>query len=245
MKLFALISLAAGTAFAQVPEGFSDVSKINPRIQVEMRYFTGWNFMGRPVAGYQANKCYLTTKAAQALSRVQKTLEADGYSLLVFDCYRPQKAVDDFVAWTKDSRDQAMRDIFYPDEPKGRLVERGYIADKSGHSRGSTVDLTVIRKKFAGDNTDGRLRFQEEAVDCRNQKKIEETGQIDMGTTFDCFSARANTNDAGVTPVMKQNRLRLMAAMEKHGFTNYAQEWWHFTLKSEPFKDKFFDFDVK
>ncbi len=231
---------------SQKSEDLIDISTINPHIAVEMRYATSWNFLGRPAKGYNANKCLLTKQAAEALSSVQKHVQDFGFSLLLFDCYRPQKAVSDFVTWTKDGEDQPMKNIFYPDEPKENLVERGYIADLSGHSRGSTVDLTLIKTKKSNRTLkNAPLKFQEKAVDCRKQKNIEETGQLDMGTLHDCFDKTAATADPTVSGLARKNRQILKANMEKFGFVNYPMEWWHFTLKDEPNKDQYFDYDVQ
>lgn len=254
--LLVLLSLVWNqAASAQVPERFVDVKTIVPSIEVEMRYFSEWNFLGRVVNGYQANKCYLTKEAATALGQVQAMLEPLGYSLLVFDCYRPQRAVADFAKWADDLRDLTMQKIFYPLEPKSTLWKRGYIAHKSGHSRGSTVDLTIVRLApkpiMVGPPAPEdvieikKLKFQEEPVDCRYQKNITLTRQLDMGTMFDCFSTSSNTASRDIAPQAQINRLLLKQSMEKFGFRNYFREWWHFTLKSEPYPSKIFDFAVQ
>ena len=232
---------------AEVDSNFVNVAIVNPSIAVEMRYFTNWNFIGHPIDGYLANKCYLTSAAAKALSDVQVELNQKDFSLLLFDCYRPQRAVAEFVKWTKDEGDMKMRSVFYAEEPKNKLVDRGYIADKSGHSRGSTVDLTIVRNVLAAKkiNKAEGLQFKEMATDCRNQMKIEKTGQLNMGTTFDCFTPLAATDVSGLPPMVKKNRQLLKNVMSKHGFENYPKEWWHFTLKDEPFKDKYFDFTIQ
>ena len=234
-------------ALGNVPSDFISIHKIDPSIAVEMRYATNWNFMGHVVTGYSANKCYLTKQAASALASVQTSLSKLGLGLLVFDCYRPQRAVAEFVKWTQDPKDQKMRTVFYPDEPKELLISRGYIASKSGHSRGSTVDLTVIKKtptKGRSVDKSDKLNFQEGFLDCRFQKHISETSQLDMGTMFDCFSVLANTMNPNISKDQAANRKILLDAMEKSGFVNYDQEWWHYTLKDEPFKDTYFDFMI-
>jgi D-alanyl-D-alanine dipeptidase len=228
------------------PEGIVNLHSINPRIQIELRYLSKWNFVGRPIVGYDANKCYLTKAAAKALSMVQKDVEKMGFSLLVFDCYRPQKSVQQFMNWTQNPRDQIMKHIFYPDEPKQTLVEKGYIAARSGHSRASTVDLTLIRNHdLMKPLTQEKLKYQEREEDCRHQKHTLENGQLDMGTLFDCFSSVANTDDSSISEHARKNRLLLKRVMEKHGFINYEKEWWHYTLKNEPYANQYFDFDIK
>jgi D-alanyl-D-alanine dipeptidase len=187
----------------------------------------------------------LTTQAAEALVKAQNSLELMGYSLLVFDCYRPQRAVDDFFKWSLDLNDQKMKSIYYPDQPKELAFEDGYIAKKSGHSRGSTVDLTLVDRSLIKRKSLGQLRFQEEALDCRAQKNIEKTAQLDMGTIYDCMDDLSATSHPGISSKAKKNREILVNAMAAAGFVNYSKEWWHYTLKNEPFKDSYFDFLVQ
>ncbi len=237
-----LQSLMNPQAVARDVFGFVDLKTISPKVIVEAAYATNWNFVGRPIEGYQAGRCYLTIKAAKALNEVQKEVSKKGYSLLVFDCYRPQRAVNQFVAWTKDS-DTSKQSAFYPDETKKELIKRGYIDAKSGHSRGSTVDLTLIRPdKYQSE----KFNFQVSAVsDCRKSKDVALSGQIDMGTTFDCFSELAHTANPAVPKSVRRNRELLKSAMEKQGFANYPKEWWHFVFKDEPYKNDYFDFEVQ
>lgn len=243
-----LSAAAVSEALASVPEEFVDIREVDPSIQIEMRYTTEWNFLGRAAEGYEANICYLTREAAQALAKVQKDVNVQGYSLLVFDCYRPVRAVTDFLTWLKNPDDQKMKKIFYMEEPKAQLVKRGYLASRSGHSRGSTVDLTLVKSDTLSATKENplvtSLKFREDEKDCRDTKKITATGQLDMGTTYDCFSRRSGDKAVGLTKTQRQNRRLLKAAMEKHGFEGYRKEWWHFTLKEEPFQERYFDFSV-
>lgn len=250
-SLFLFPSIAFSVSQAQVPEEFVDVADVNGNIRVEMRYFSEWNFTGRLVPGYESNRCLLVKEAAQALSKVQERLEKTGHGLLVFDCYRPQKAVKSFVDWTKSRDDQKMKESFFPDEPKTKLVARGYIDSLSGHSRGGTVDLTIVKTSaipIAGGasapSAAEKLVFQESVGDCRTPKNIEATGQLDMGTNYDCFSELAQTGSAKISKEAQANRRLLKSAMEKAGFVNYPKEWWHYTLRNEPFKDRAFDFNI-
>lgn len=216
-----------------------DAAGIVPGLQVDARYYSDWNFLGHRVRGYEANRCLLTPEAAKALKEVQDYVKPFGLSLLAFDCYRPQRAVDDFVAWVKGPSGDGMKPYFFPAEDRARLIERGYIDAHSGHSRGSTIDLTLVSSDVpAGDH-------REERADCRSQKRVTQTGQLDMGTTFDCFSELAYTAEKTVSAEARRNRLLLKAAMEKAGFVNYPKEWWHFTLKNEPIKDRFLDLPVR
>ena len=233
--LFLILCVFATTVQATPDPHFIDISSINKNIKVELRYASDWNFVGHPIKGYQDNRCYLSKPAAEALSNVQKYLEPKGLSVLVFDCYRPQRAVNEFMNWSKNFKDQKMKKIFYPDEAKEQLFEKGYIAERSGHSRGSTIDLTLIKFPLS------KKSFHEEAIDCRKHKNIEATGQLDMGTSYDCFDSMANTDSPKTTAVAKKNRLLLKETMERHGFKYYPLEWWHFTLKDEPYKEEYFD----
>ena len=247
--VFSIMSCAcipAILAEGAIPADFIEIRTVDKTIKVEARYASDWNFMGRPVAGYSANKCYLTKKAALSLSKAQKLLRKKNLGLLAFDCFRPARAVADFVAWTKNTKDSEMKPIFYPDEPKESLIERGYIADRSGHSRGSTIDLTIIdtRRLKPPVKAWPLLQFREEKTDCRLQSNISSTGQLDMGTKFDCFSVLANTLNPEISFTAKSNRKILQDAMESSGFSNYEKEWWHFTLKDEHFKDAYFDFPI-
>ncbi len=227
-----------------IPDGFVDLASVAPDIQIEIRYATAWNFYGQPVPGYHSNRCYLTREAATALAKVQEEVSKQGYSLLVFDCYRPQRAVDAFVKWTEKGPDSTTKAFFYPAEERKLLIKRGYIASKSGHSRGSVVDLTLVKKDAIPTAAEGNLRFREHFMDCRTTKGTESTGQLDMGTAFDCFSELSHTDSSKISEKARKNRRLLKSAMEKHGFVNYELEWWHFVLKDEPFKDHYFDFEV-
>jgi D-alanyl-D-alanine dipeptidase len=189
------------------------LAEIAATILQDVKYAGSDNFMGRPVRGYGAPEVMLTREAALALSAAQALARARGLSLLVFDGYRPQRAVDHFVEWGGDLDDTANEPAFYPDVPKAELFERGYIAERSGHSRGSTVDLTLTR----------------------NGEPLE------MGTPFDFFDARSHTEHPSITGEELRNRLLLREIMAAVGFRNYVNEWWHYTLVDEPYPDCYFD----
>jgi len=202
--------------------GLVDVQTLEPSIQTDIRYAGPNNFVGTPVDAYEAPKCLLSGPAAQALARVQADLHDDGLTLLVFDCYRPQTAVDHFVRWAADTLDVRTKAEYYPDVAKSSLFEEGYIAERSGHSRASTVDLTIARVGANG--------------------TIE---PLDMGTPFDFFDPLSHTESPDVTADQLANRLLLRAAMEAGGFRNYVNEWWHYTLVEEPYPDDYFDEPVR
>jgi len=234
-------AVATPVAAAERPNDFVDLSSVAPNIVVEMRYHGGHNFVAKPVRGYQAPVCLLTRPAAEALARVQARLEPHGLGLKVYDCYRPQRAVDHFVEWAKDQRDTVHQSGFYPMVPKSKLFEEGYIADRSGHSRGSTVDLTIIPLPAPAQAPlpIGNLPPCTAAADTRPWDN-----SLEMGTGYDCFDPQSWTESAAVGAQARANRLLLRALMEAEGFVNYPKEWWHFTLANEPYPDRRFDFPI-
>jgi len=244
------VGASVATAEPNPADGFVDIHQINPRIQVELRYAGPENFIGRKVAGYEANRCFLTRQAAVALDRVQRDLAGRGLGLHLFDCYRPQRAVRDFVEWARGPEGE-MKSYYYPDVPKALLFERGYIAKRSGHSRGSTVDLTLVVLDPGGVPAGVTLAVNEERepagrVHCpRRAGTGPPVGALAMGTPFDCFSEASATRSEAVSREATENRRLLRSAMEKQGFSNYAKEWWHYRLKAEPHRQRYFDFAIR
>ena len=239
----ALAAPAAPAAAARKPpSAFVVVSRADPSILSDIRYATRHNFIGRPITGYLDPVCILTREAATALSAAQRAVLRLGYTLKVYDCYRPQRAVDDFVAWAEDLDDQAMKREFYPAIEKSVLFEEGYISARSGHSRGSTLDLTLVKLP---PRPQPAYRPGQPLVPCtapRAERFPDNT--VDMGTGYDCFDPLANTLDPRVTGAPLANRLLLKDLMTDAGFTNYALEWWHYTLAGEPYPGTYFDFPV-
>jgi D-alanyl-D-alanine dipeptidase len=236
--------LSTGTAGAEprAPSRFVALSSVDPTILQDIRYATPHNFTGRVVPGYATPMCVLTAPAAQALHRVQQGLVRRGYSLKMYDCYRPQRAVDRFAAWARDRGDRAMKAEFYPEVDKSRLFADGYIAGRSGHSRGSTVDLTIVKLPAAKTRV---YRPGERLVSCYAPRASRfPDASIDMGTGFDCFDPRAHTLDPRVHGTAHTDRLVLEHAMEAAGFTGIPEEWWHFTYRAEPYPNTYFDFPV-
>ncbi|MFZ0722777.1 MAG: M15 family metallopeptidase [Xanthobacteraceae bacterium] len=217
MVLLALACTQTAQA-QQRPADFVDAATVVPGLIVEMRYAGSHNFTGRPVDGYLAPHCLLTREAAAALAEVARDIAPRGLAIKVFDCYRPVRAVANFVRWARDLNDQKMKDEFYPNVDKRTLFRDGYIASHSGHSRGSTMDLTLAK-------TDGAA--------------------LDMGTPFDFFNPKSWTADPTITPAQHANRMVLADAMRRRGFRGYDKEWWHFTLRGEPYPTTFFDFPVQ
>jgi D-alanyl-D-alanine dipeptidase len=237
LVLAAVAATAGGApASGKLPPGFVDIEQVAPGVVVDMRYAGSDNFLGRPARGYGAARCLLTTKAARALAVVQRDVAAFGLALKVYDCYRPQRAVDDFVAWSR-APGPATDPHHYPVVPKSELFKRGYIAASSGHSRGSTVDLTLIPVV--------PVRPEAAPLECSRIDGVQAPdASLNMGTTFDCFDENAHVTGGEVSQQALRNRLLLKLAMEKHGFVGYAREWWHFTLAKEPFPKTAFDFEI-
>lgn len=202
-----------------LPDGFTYAKELIPSINLELRYCTIKNFIGKPIIGYNAERFILSTKAAKALQNVQKELLSRGLSLKIYDAYRPQRAVNEFVFWASNLNDTLKKQEFYPRVKKKNLFKSGYIASKSGHSRGSTLDLTLVDAK---------------------------TGIVlNMGSPYDFFGKESWVNYQDITKKQRDNRLLLKAVMNTYGFRSYSKEWWHFTLVNEPFPNTYFDFPVE
>jgi D-alanyl-D-alanine dipeptidase len=187
----------------------------HPSLMTDIRYAGNNNFIGRRVAGYRAPLCLLSEAASKALDQAQNLAERHNLSLLMYDCYRPQRAVDDFVTWVAGTSPEPTKAAYYPSLDRSSLIDLGYIASQSGHSRGSTVDLTLVDRQ---------------------------TGQpLDMGTPWDFFDPMSHTESDAIELTAKNNRLLLRQIMSAAGFRPYYAEWWHFTLIDEPFPDTYFD----
>jgi D-alanyl-D-alanine dipeptidase len=217
VALFILFG-AHGALAQERPAAFVDAATVVPGLVLDMRYAGSNNFVGRPIDGYDAPHCLLTQPAAAALGEVARDLAPRGLVIKAFDCYRPVRAVENFMHWARDLTDTAGKAEFYPDVDKRTLFRDGYIASHSGHSRGSTIDLTLAR-------ADGH--------------------ELAMGTPFDFFSPKSWTADPTVGAEQHANRMELAAAMHRRGFRGYDKEWWHFTLRDEPFPETYFDFPVR
>ena len=200
-------------------DGFVSVSDVIPDVLLDIRYYSTYNFVGERIDGYEAPIALLTREAAEALRHVSDDLRGR-FRLVIYDGYRPQRAVDHFARWAEDLSADAMKPIFYPDVDKRELFERGFIARRSGHSRGSTVDLTLLE---------------------------EATGHLlDMGGPFDFFGELSHPDFTGaLTPAQHENRMLLQRAMLARGFRPLSTEWWHFTLNGEPYPDTYFTFPVR
>jgi zinc D-Ala-D-Ala dipeptidase len=230
----------AVVAIALAPSQFVPLDQVDGTIAHDMRYATAYNFVGARIDGYREPVCILTRPAARAMHRAQRRLKRQGYRLKVYDCYRPTRAVAHFDRWAHDVDDQRMKREFYPRVDKRRAFVDGYIAHRSGHSRGSTVDLTIVRRPASPQpDWDGRLR----SCIAPRARRFRDNS-INMGTGYDCMDPRAATLHRAITGVRRHNRLLLRRTMERVGFAPYAKEWWHFTLRAEPYPERYFDFPV-
>ena len=222
MKSFIIIFtvlISSQISSQTLPKGFSYVSEIDATIKKELRYGTSNNFIGKPIDGYLKDSLIISTPAAKALREIQTKLMLSGLSLKIFDTYRPQQAVDHFVRWAKVMNDTLMKQFYYPDVQKSELFTLGFIASKSGHTRGSTVDLSI--------------------VDLKTNK------ELDMGSSYDFFGEKSHPFYKKITEAQMKNRMLLRTIMIKNGFIPYDNEWWHFTLKDEPYPTTYFNFLIE
>lgn len=199
--------------------GFVLLTDVIPDAILEIRYYSTFNFIGTRIDAYEAPVAYLTREAAYALRNAADALEAQGYRIKIYDAYRPQSAVDHFKRWSEDLTATEMKPYFYPDVDKSTLFSKGYISERSGHSRGAAVDLTLV------DMVSGR--------------------EVDMGGGFDLFGERSHAEyTLGLTEEQIENRRILREAMTENGFRFAPGEWWHFSLAQEPYPNTYFDFPV-
>ena len=208
-------STELNSTFKELNDGISDDLE---KFEISIRYFSNDNFIGRPIPGYYANKAFLTREAADALLLAQRDFIKQGYRLKIYDAYRPQTAVDYFSAWAADLEDSQNKSQYYPNINKSQLFADGYIAAKSGHSRGSAVDLTLL--------------------------EIESGNELDMGSPWDFFDPISWVENNQITDQQRANRKLLARVMIIHGFKPLKEEWWHFSYIEEPFPETYFDFPI-
>jgi D-alanyl-D-alanine dipeptidase len=217
------------TAAAQgLPGGFAYLRDIDPSIIQDIRYAGANNFIGRPLAGYGASECVVKREVGVALKAIQQELAKQKLSLKMFDCYRPARASHDMVLWAQNGRETAAERRYNPAFSKQELFRLGYIAERSGHSTGAALDLTLV--DLAADNL-ARFDPAKAYADCTAPAEARSPeGSVDMGTGYDCSDAKAHTAASSITPAQRKWRSLLVAAMSKQGFVNYSKEWWHFSL---------------
>lgn len=206
-------------ASATAPADFVILADVVPDIIQEIRYYTTYNFVGRRIPGYDEPVALMTRRAADSLRRVSDDVKAQGYRLKVFDAYRPMTAVRYFVQWGKELNDTLMKRYFYPEVNKADVFRLGYLSSRSAHSRGSTIDLTLF--------------------DMNTER------EVDMGGTYDFFGEVSHpTYTRNLSASQLRHRRILREAMLRHGFKPVGSEWWHYTLRNEPYPNQFFEFPV-
>ncbi len=233
-----------------LPKGFTYLTADELKdhnIIVDLRYLRNLNFVGEKITGYEANKVIMTDEAKEALFNASEKFNKEGYDLVIYDAYRPQKAVNHFKRWS-DSKDlivDKMKNEFFPYIDHDKAFELGYIAEKSGHSRGSTIDLTIIEHG----RTLKEVKYQERILSDERVFIFLDDGTVDMGSHFDLFDEASHSQSTLVFEEASKNRNFFIETMESVGFKNYPSEWWHFTLENEPFLanalESYFDFDIK
>ncbi|NQY06474.1 MAG: M15 family metallopeptidase [Flavobacteriaceae bacterium] len=219
LSVLMILMLLCSSEEKDIPDNFVNIKVAIPSIHLDIRYYGNHNFIGKPIDGYEAPKAYVTEETAMALKNVQKELADYNLGLLIYDAYRPQRAVNHFVRWAKKLEDTLMKQEFYPDVKKENLFKEDYIAARSGHSRGSTVDITLVDLKMGE--------------------------PLDMGSNYDFFGRNSWPNYKGISKEQRAHRLLLQQIMKENGFKPYAKEWWHFTLKTEPYPETYFDFVIQ
>jgi len=218
MRFFKFLLLFSFISFSQSSDSFIDIKEYIPSIIIDLKYSSDDNFTGRVVKGYESPKCLLTFEAARRLKIIQTILNNSGYSLKIYDAYRPQRSVNHFINWSKNQSDTLKKSYFYPNLLKSNLFELGYIAASSSHSRGSTVDITLV--------------------------EISSGKEIDMGSPYDFFGLESSHDYENISITQKNNRKLLLDVMTKNGFSSYSKEWWHYTFIDEPFPTTYFDFTI-
>jgi D-alanyl-D-alanine dipeptidase len=225
-----------------LPQGFIYLENLAPTILQEIRYAGCHNFIGRPLNGYEAERCIVSFPLGEALAKVQKEAINQGMTLKVYEAYRPLRAAQDMVKWAMDINDHKMKAEFYPDIDKSKVFELGFLAIRSQHSRGCAVDLTLVPLPIPSQDI---YHSGDELKDSRLPKALRfNDNSIEMGTGFDCFDNLSHTMNSHISKEAQHNRMLLKSMMEKYGFINYGKEWWHYSLQNEPFPETYFDFPI-
>jgi D-alanyl-D-alanine dipeptidase len=240
--IFAMVALVAQSAWSEeaIPPGFVRLRDVAPSIRQDIRYAGTFNFTGQVVPGYERAACILREPAARALGRAQARLSAEGFALKVYDCYRPERAVRAFVAWSRSRGGDSMKSVFYPALDKSSLFALGYIATHSRHSRGIAVDVGLAR----ADADDVTSSHEGGRCDGPFEQRVAESS-LDFGTAYDCFSDRSATASPDIPATARSNRDKLRRALAAEGFHNYAREWWHYEFNDRSAPDHPYDFPVR
>ena len=236
LLLFVCIISSANSG--TLPSGFVYLTDVDPTVIESPRYYGVENFLGKPVPGYVTNRIICTEKSAQRLYLIHEDLKQQGYELVVYDGYRPQRAVDEFMRWSLDEPDQLAKAYYYPTIDKKDVFKLGYVAEKSSHSRGSTFDLTLIN---ASETLKPITYATRELINGETIPFLDDN-TVDMGASFDLFHEASHHGSKLVSDEALDMRNILRTTMRKYGFKDYQEEWWHYTLADEPYPDTYFDF---
>jgi D-alanyl-D-alanine dipeptidase len=235
--------LQSKTSSSNLPEGFIYLEDVAPTIIQEISYARSHNFIGRPLDGYEAERCIVSIPLGNALANAQEEVLNQGMTLKVYETYRPLRAAQDIIKWVMNINDLKMKAEFYPDIDKSKVFELGFIAIRSQHTRGAAVDLTLVPLPVPSQDT---YQPGDDLKDSRLAKALRfNDNSIEMGTGFDCFDDLSHTMNPNISAEAHHNRMRLKDLMGKHGFINYEKEWWHYSLRDEPFPDTYFDFPIR
>ncbi len=241
MSIFAAVITACANNVNKLPNGFVFLADIDPTIIENSRYYTDQNFLGRPIAGYNASKIICTKEAAEQLKKAQEFFKSQGYKLVIYDGYRPQAAVDDFKRWGENPKDTIAKAYYYPNLSKKALFKLGYVGDQhSSHSRGSTFDLTLIK----ANQSLKLLSYSKRRLKNGEEIPFLDDNTVDMGSSFDLFHEVSHHDSPLVQPSQTQMRNFLRETMKQYGFDEYQYEWWHYTLHNEPYPETYFSFNV-
>lgn len=237
---FILFFIFSATSYA-LPKSFVYLHDVAPDIIQDMRYATSNNFIGNPIPGYKKGVCIVTKAVGEQLNKAEQEIKAKGYTLKVYDCYRPQRSVNYFYKWSQKLNDQRQKASFYPRENKKELFDRKYIALSSGHTRGSTLDLTLVKL-----DSSSKKSSKNHLTRCYGKSpNYLDDNSIDMGTRFDCLDISAHIHYSKLSKTQQKNRMLLQKLMISYGFKPYLYEWWHYTLNNEPYPNNYFTFLVK
>jgi D-alanyl-D-alanine dipeptidase len=224
------------------PNDFINIKSILPQVQLDLRYYSNHNFIGKRITGYNEHVCLVTKKAAEALIAPEQKLLSMGLTFKVYDCYRPQMAVNEFYTWSQEPTNFKMQQEFYASVPKNKLFKEGYIALSSGHSRGSTLDLTIVPVNSSIPQYNSSTQLS----NCVNDvNKRFPDNSLDFGTGYDCFDKKSWISYKNLTPQQLANRLLFLDLMQEAGFKPFPTEWWHFTLIKEPYPNTYFNFPIE
>jgi D-alanyl-D-alanine dipeptidase len=225
----------------KLPDGFVYLHRVDPSIITDIRYAKDNNPLGRPLKGYNRDVAILTEEAAEALKNVQAECRERGYTLVVYDAYRPKKSIQDLMEWAQNSSDQKSKSVYYPYLAKADLIVKGYIDEKSAHCRGSSVDVTITPEAKGNHPVNIFQRMLQDGTEITYQ----DDGTLDMGTSYHFFDDASAYNSPKVKEDEKDNRQTLRDLMTRHGFQAKDNGWWQYTFALEPFPDTCFDFDAE